>query len=293
MEDSNVITIPAWLDIALKRTICNPKGEDLKLLYSTTRLFEHPTWKRIFEAPFFEPKSNRWLEERSNVIPASEVAGALGLDPYVTSLDEYISKKISYKSSCPNTAMQHGNEWESLNANMLCNEINDVGFGLGLLRHPTVKFLAMTPDVILLHNQTNAELKCPYSRVILTEDQISEFITLQREILWKGAACSYRLITNVSPKVVGLLDKTLTYWHQIQLQMEVLQFDTDQAFYCQLGIAPSFSYRNQSPLLVMTKVKKDTQWLQDNVVALEKVWQEIEFQKILHPKKKFKPFPFA
>lgn len=292
MESEFEIEIPEWLKKGLKRVVANPLNEDLIKLYSTTKLFHHATWKRIFEAPYFEPKSTQWLDERKKVIPASEVASALGVNPYETSIEDYIAKKASNRSTFANYAMQHGNLMEPLNIAITCHELRDVGFGLGLLQHPTVKFLAMTPDIILLHNQTNAELKCPYSRIILEADDLKDFVALQREIMYQGTQCSYRLITNLSPQVMGLLDKCITYWHQIQLQMEVLGFEADYAYYCQLGIEPAPAYQNMVPLMTMSLVKRDSQWLDKNIDTLRKVWDEIEFQKILHPKKKGKTFPF-
>jgi hypothetical protein len=253
--------------------------------------------KRISEAVYYEPKSQDWLNKRK-VITAANVSNALRPDL----VHEFMLEKVKggwEASDFGKRAMNHGNEKEVEIYKITCEELCEVGFSFGLLFHPKYPFLAMTPDIILLEESTSAELKAPYNRDVLKKVENEHFVQLLHEINLGGTdPLKYRLITNLTETQLGLLDKYIAYWHQMQLQMEILQFDTNYCYFAQYGTTPNQFYMN-SNLVTLSKIKKDETWISNNIERLKQVWEEIENQRKITkpwsqtPTRKPKVFPLG
>lgn len=277
--DSKKYVSKSFIESLKQKCIVNLKNENLNELKD---LFSHPTWLRISKLRNFSQQTPGWRNLRDDYITASDASKFLCQNPFETK-DEAIDKKARGCVQNSNIGTLHGNKHENIAAKLLCNEIDDIGFSVGLIAHPIVSFLAMSPDIILLRNQTIGEIKCPYFRKILKEEQEKELEPLIKELMNDGNAFKYRTITNLPVEYSGILEEQYYNYHQMQMQMEILQFDTDFGFYCQLGINPAPNYKNDDPLFTITKVKRDFDWLNTNLNQLEKSWNEIQAERKRFP----------
>ena len=120
------------------------------------------------------------------MITASQAGGILGYSKYNTRRDVML-KKFGYKPFKGNVATRHGQLFEDIAVGIYETRHNTKIFEYGLITHPTISYLGASPDGIT-KDGIMVEIKCPYSR---------------------------KLNGNVMDK------KTLMYWVQMQMQLEV------------------------------------------------------------------------
>ena len=126
----------------------------------------HPNVQELFKIPKHEQRSKEWFAERHQRLTASDVATAIGMNPYSSRAD-LVYKKCGGKDVFKgNAATKHGEKWEDTAIRIYCEKYNDTSFEFGLLPHPTIPFLGGSPDGITAKGIV-LEVKCPLMRTII------------------------------------------------------------------------------------------------------------------------------
>lgn len=162
---------------------------------------------------YHQQKSDEWLTARTKYITASAVANALGAKGEVAK-NQLLVEKITYGKSTKffgNEATRWGEKYEPV-ANdlyMYRHQHKCVIYEYGLIPHKTVPFLGVSTDGVIQFKEyvsdfknpkqlLNLEIKCPMSRVITGQVPVQ-------------------------------------YWHQIQLQLEVLDLPMSEFLECKFS----------------------------------------------------------
>ena len=142
-----------------------------------------------------EQRSEKWYKMRNDMITASDVAAALGKNPY-SSRKQLLRSKCGESKSFYGAHMQHGVKYEPV-ANMIYEYRNNLKIiDFGLLPHPVHSFIGASPDGIT-ENGIMIEIKCPPKR-----------------------------------EITG--DPPLYYWIQVQIQLEVCELDRCDFMECKI-----------------------------------------------------------
>lgn len=116
---------------------------------------------------------------RDNCLTGSAVATALDINPYEKP-ESLILTKCGYGEFKGNAATEHGNKYEDeariLYEKMYQEKVHE----LGLLPHPTIDFLAGSPDGVTESGRL-VEIKCPLRRKI--EPDVPEYYMPQLQLL--------------------------------------------------------------------------------------------------------------
>jgi len=138
-----------------------------------------PRVKELLNRTYFEQRSQEWLALRENLLTASDVASALGLNRY-ESPDALLHKKVLKKAWAGNEATEHGTKFEPVARDMYDALTGRKTHELGLVQHPKWPFLGgsadgVTEDGILI------EIKCPMTRKI--ENKVPKHYVPQIQLL--------------------------------------------------------------------------------------------------------------
>jgi len=128
----------------------------------------HPRVEYLISRPYAEQRSKEWLELRGNLLTASDVATAIGLNPYETP-EHLIAKKCG--ASRPwsgNEATSHGTRLEPMVRDLYDSRYGQKSHEIGVVQHPVHTFLGGSPDGITESGRL-LEIKCPLTRKIKPE----------------------------------------------------------------------------------------------------------------------------
>lgn len=156
-----------------------------------------------------EQRTTKWYEIRWNCLTASDAAKALLLTKYEMNLYEndkiYIKTKNPKLGSCCYTgcnikqlfqkkctpqgpykkiyspAIVHGTKYEDVACTVYSYRENEKVIEFGLMPHPTIPFLAASPDGIT-HSGRMLEIKVPYSREIIGIPLIYYWMQMQMQM---------------------------------------------------------------------------------------------------------------
>ena len=135
--------------------------------------------KNILNQTQIEQRSDEWYNIRKNMLTASDVAAALGVNKY-QSQNSLIKKKISTESSNNSSkATEHGNKYEDEARLLFSNRYNLETWEVGLFQHKKIKWLGGSPDGIASDGNL-IEIKCPVTREI--NHEIPEYYYPQVQI---------------------------------------------------------------------------------------------------------------
>lgn len=166
--------------------------------------------------PHYKQKSPEWLDQRSNYLTASTIAGAIGaLGPVAR--ETLMTDKVSYgkaKGFTGNVATRWGNKYEPAANAIYAYRTSAKIYDFGMVTNKKYPFLGVSPDGITLDNML--EIKCPYSRVI-----------------------------------DGKIKKA--YYHQMQEQMAVCEFDKCDFLECKFTEVREASFWEEFPENPMEK----------------------------------------
>ena len=141
-------------------------NENIETSKNNENIEIHPIVKELFKIPKHDQRSKEWFSERHQRLTASDVATAIGMNPYSSRAD-LIYKKCGGKDVFKgNAATKHGEKWEDTAIRIYCEKYNDKSFEFGLLPHPTIPFLGGSPDGITAKGIV-LEVKCPLMRNII------------------------------------------------------------------------------------------------------------------------------
>ena len=149
---------------------------------------------------FPSQKSDEWYRIRHNMLTASEIASALNCNIYQTSY-ELLLKKLAPVVHISNDATEWGIIFESIAVEYYEFITKETVYKLGLITHPAYSWIGASPDGLLLNGKL-LEIKCPIRRCI-------------------GG------------------DMPLSYWIQIQIQLEVCDLEECDYFECKFYQYPT------------------------------------------------------
>ena len=110
-----------------------------------------------------EQRTPAWYAARQHMITASDVAAALGSNPYQSSKKLMSNKVLNNSSFSGNFATVHGNKYED-EARFLFGKLYGLdSWEVGLFRHMEHKWLGGSPDGIASDGSL-LEIKCPVKR---------------------------------------------------------------------------------------------------------------------------------
>jgi len=111
-----------------------------------------------------DQRSAEWHTQRSNMLTASDVATALGLNPYETPQD-LMYKKCGFRRYQDTSHMDYGTRLEAEARDKYCERTGETVFEIGLVPHPELPWLGGSPDGITDSGKL-IEIKCPPKRAI-------------------------------------------------------------------------------------------------------------------------------
>lgn len=140
----------------------------------------HERVKELIEQNYADQKSDAWLELRGTMLTASDVATALGDNPYEKPSSLIAKKCGAGKKFDGNDATRHGEKYEPVARDLYCAKTGEVAHEIGLVQHREHKWLGGSPDGIT-ENGILLEIKCPMSRKI--ENKVPKHYMPQLQIL--------------------------------------------------------------------------------------------------------------
>lgn len=198
----------------------------------------HPQVARLMHVPQYEQRTPAWYEVRKSLMTASNAAAALGIKPFASftgdarkaAIDQIVSG--SFKG---NVATRHGCQWEDWVRDRFAEIVHEDILEFGLIKHPSLHWLAASPDGICSRSGAMVEIKCPYRRRI------------------------------VPGKVPG------HYMPQMQTQMEVC--DLDFCYFVQWQ--PARLNPDRQEIFDIVLVQRDKQWFTQHKDALYSFWKDL------------------
>lgn len=156
------------------------ENNEIKVPKKYKELQDH--FMMLYNLPQPEQRTKAWYDARYNMITASDIATALGENPYESPENLILKKCDPDFPFIDNKFVHHGKKYEPT-ATMIYEHIYDVKVTeFGCLKDPKIDFLGASPDGICskstLNNKfsprlgTMLEIKCPYSREIKTKGLI-------------------------------------------------------------------------------------------------------------------------
>ena len=126
----------------------------------------HPQVEKLLETNRGLPlqKSEGWYQLRRGCLTASAVASAIGINPYEKP-EDLILVKCGFGEFTGNAATEHGEKYEDEARQLYESKYGETVHELGLLPHPTIKFLSGSPDGVTESGRL-IEIKCPLRRAI-------------------------------------------------------------------------------------------------------------------------------
>jgi hypothetical protein len=246
-------------------------------------------WIRLFKSTWIQQKSKEWLKRRRYRIQGSDLSLVLAIGQDFERYDKEIAiekahsylielKKDpeSFDGDLP--AIKHGNTFEGKAGYTYTIDHEDLTFQFGVIDHENINYmLSVSPDLVSWKYQNCVEIKCPFSRDILKnvkkEDKKSLKV-IEKELLWNGKTENYKMITNLKPEMMNFMKNLESYYHQCQLQMEVINLDKDWMTFAQFGTDPNKNYIDNT-LITYSIIKKDPNWLHSNMKYFEKFWNKM------------------
>ena len=127
----------------------------------------NPIVQELISKDYAAQRSEEWLALRGNMLTASDLATAIGVNPYEKP-EDLILKKCGHNKFNGNSATFHGNKYEDEARDIYCEQYGEVCHEIGLYPHPEYKWLGGSPDGITESGKL-VEIKCPLRRKITPE----------------------------------------------------------------------------------------------------------------------------
>ena len=124
-------------------------------------------------------RTEEWFNIRHNMITASDVATALGVNKY-QSVNSLIKKKLLIETGASggSSATNHGNKFEDEARLLFSDRFKLETWEIGLFPHPTISWLGGSPDGIASDGNL-IEIKCPVTREIIHECPVHYYPQVQ------------------------------------------------------------------------------------------------------------------
>ncbi len=202
-------------------------------------------------------KSPEWLMQRHNILTSSEVASALDSNLHESSL-ELLKRKCSplqESDLATSSSINWGEKYEPVAKEVFERITNEKPIDVNLIIHEKIKWLGASPDGVLPSKKL-LEIKCPFHR---------------------------HIVSNRVPYY---------YWIQVQMQLEVCDFDECYFFQCRFEENDLHSTGHQFSGVhadgtkwylkkyTMDVIKRDRDWFARSLPLLTQFWQRVEHYRI-------------
>ena len=124
----------------------------------------HPRVKQLLQQSYDDQRTPEWHALRGTMLTASDLATAIGDNPYEKPSD-LIVKKCGHNKWNGNAATAHGTLLEPVARDMYDAKYNQKSHEIGLVQHPVHKWLGGSPDGVTESGRL-IEIKCPLTRKI-------------------------------------------------------------------------------------------------------------------------------
>lgn len=124
----------------------------------------HPRAKELISQAYAEQRSEEWLALRGTMLTASDLASAIGDNPYEKPSDLLLKKCGAVKWG-GNAATAHGTLLEPIARDLYDARYGRKSHEIGLVQHPVHKWLGGSPDGVTEDGRL-IEIKCPLTRKI-------------------------------------------------------------------------------------------------------------------------------
>lgn len=206
----------------------------------------------------YPQKSKEWLNERFNILTATDISSILECNPYLRKV-ELLQKKLELKNEESNIKMGWGNKYEPIAKQIYEQMYNVKIHDVGLIKHKDYNWLGASPDGIINNNKL-IEIKCVWNRSI----------------------------TNKIPYY---------YWIQIQTQLEVCNMDECDFFQCkfiEFNNKTEYDISNSKKGVVfyeekeyywelieysLLTIKRDNTWFSKSLPLLQDFWQNVLYYR--------------
>lgn len=129
----------------------------------------HPRVQELLDQHYDDQRSDNWYKLRNTMLTASDVATAIGDNPFEKPAKLLLKKVVpSLNTFKGNDATAHGQKYEPEARDLYCEKYNEVATEIGLVQHRVHKWLGGSPDGITNSGKL-IEIKCPLSRKIKAE----------------------------------------------------------------------------------------------------------------------------
>ena len=133
----------------------------------------HPKVKELLSLPPPPQRTEPWYEMRKQMLTASDLAAAIGENPYERPYNLLLKKCGLGPVFTGNACTEYGAALEDTVVEKFCQKYGWRHFDAGLLRHPTIDFLGGSPDGLLSSDDGTRfailEIKCPLVKDIKDE----------------------------------------------------------------------------------------------------------------------------
>jgi putative phage-type endonuclease len=119
----------------------------------------HPKVKALIEKTYDDQRSDEWFKLRGNMLTASDLAAALGVN-FFKKPCELILEKCGYKKFSGNENTARGIRLEPFVRDMYDKKYGTTTHEIGLLVHPEYSWLGGSPDGVT-EDGVLIEIKCP------------------------------------------------------------------------------------------------------------------------------------
>jgi putative phage-type endonuclease len=124
----------------------------------------HEKVAELLQRCYDEQRTPEWHALRGTMLTASDLATAIGDNPYETP-DDLIVKKCGFRQWNGNSATAHGTLLEPIARDLYDDRHNQKSHEIGLVQHPVHKWLGGSPDGVTESGRL-IEIKCPLTRKI-------------------------------------------------------------------------------------------------------------------------------
>lgn len=200
----------------------------------------HEQVRKLLELPKVEQRSEEWLEQRKKYLTASDFASAIGRNKHRSS-KQLLLDKCGYGSGFTGNEIT---EWGQIHEDPAVELYSRIKgkkvYTFGLIPHPTIEFLAGSPDGIT-EDGILLEIKCP----------------TQREIK------------------AGIVQEY--YMPQIQLNLEICNLElADFIEYKPCCLKEKWGGPLAEPQIHIVRVKRDREWFESVYSAATDFWSEVK-----------------
>jgi putative phage-type endonuclease len=133
----------------------------------------HPRVTELLSLPQPAQRTAPWYEIRKGMLTASDLAAALGVNPYEKPYNLLLKKCGLGPVFTGNACTDYGASLEDFVVEKFCSKFGWKHFDSGLLKHPSIDFLGGSPDGLLSSKDGSRfallEIKCPLIKDIKDE----------------------------------------------------------------------------------------------------------------------------